>query len=240
MSSTGTGQRLGVQTVWDSTLQQHTRPLPASPRSIKNAADPYMSAALMWLAGPKRSAKSIVPRLQFSGSVIDGVALGIKLPQSIFKSVVPAFQAIVLKLSSLIVRKRVVVFDGRVVRIGFRVVSGNGGLVPSIVACKAINQIQRAMTLKQGQGKVGELTPIAYLASDDCPTASYQALLNDCYEHHVVALPDELRPFAELHLAGVANADIAEQLDCVERTVERKLALLRTMWRKLADDSLEE
>ncbi len=113
-------------------------------------------------------------------------------------------------------------------------------LLSHIVACKAINQIQRAMTLKQGQGKITELTPIAYLASDDCPTASHQALLNDCYENHVVALPDELRPFAELHLAGVANADIAEKLDCVERTVERKLALLRTMWRKLADDSVED
>ena len=109
-------------------------------------------------------------------------------------------------------------------------------LLSHIVACKAINQIQNAMTLKRGQGKVTSLTPLAFLASDESPTASHEAILQDCYEHHVGGLPDELRPFAETHLAGLSNAEIAKKLDCVERTVERKLALLRAKWRKLADD----
>lgn len=111
-------------------------------------------------------------------------------------------------------------------------------LLSHIIACKAVNQIQRAITLKRGQGKVTQLTPLAFLVSDESPTASREALLRDCYEHHVIGLPDELRPFAEMHLAGLSNAEIAEQLECVERTVERKLALLRAKWRKLADDSL--
>ncbi|MEQ8788297.1 MAG: ECF-type sigma factor [Pirellulaceae bacterium] len=112
-------------------------------------------------------------------------------------------------------------------------------LLSHIVACKAINQIQHAMTLKQGQGQVTSLTPLAYLAADSSPTSSHEALLRDCYTHYVGELPDELRPFAEMHLAGLTNAEIAQQLDCVERTVERKLALLRSRWRKLADVSLE-
>lgn len=113
-------------------------------------------------------------------------------------------------------------------------------LLSHVIACKAVNQIQRAMTLKRGQGKVTGLTPLAFLASDESPTASHEALLRDCYECHVVGLPDELRPFAEMHLAGLSNSEIAQQLDCVERTVERKLALLRTKWRKLADDEVAQ
>ncbi len=112
-------------------------------------------------------------------------------------------------------------------------------LLSHIIACKAVNQIQKATTLKRGQGKVVELTPLAFLASSDSPTASHEALLRDCYEQHVTALPDELRPFAEMHLIGLSNAEIAKKLDCVERTVERKLALLRAKWRKLADDSVD-
>jgi DNA-directed RNA polymerase specialized sigma24 family protein len=42
-----------------------------------------------------------------------------------------------------------------------------------------------------------------------------------------------------MHLAGLTSAEIAEQMDCVERTVERKLALLRSRWRKLADEPVE-
>jgi len=111
-------------------------------------------------------------------------------------------------------------------------------LLSHIVACKAINQIQHAMTLKQGQGQVTSLTPLAFLAADSSPTSSHEALLHDCYVHYVEELPEELRPFAEMHLAGLTNAEISEQMDCVERTVERKLAILRSRWRKLADDPL--
>ncbi len=112
-------------------------------------------------------------------------------------------------------------------------------LLSHIVACKAINQIQHAMTLKQGQGQVTSLTPIAFLAVDASPTSSHEALLRDCYAHYVGGLPDELRPFAEMHLAGLTNAEIAARMGCVERTVERKLALLRSRWWKLADEPIE-
>ncbi len=111
-------------------------------------------------------------------------------------------------------------------------------LLSHIVACKAINQIQHAMTLKQGRGQVTSLSPVAFLAADTSPTSSQEAILHDCYATYVGGLPDELRPFAEMHLAGLSNAEIAEHMDCVERTVERKLALLRSRWRKLADDPL--
>lgn len=112
-------------------------------------------------------------------------------------------------------------------------------LLSHIVACKAINRIKHAMTLKQGQGKVESLTPIAFLASDAGNRPDEEAILRDCYEKYVGELPDKLRDFAELHLAGLTNREIAERLDCSQRKVERKLALLRSRWQQLTDAELD-
>lgn len=113
-------------------------------------------------------------------------------------------------------------------------------LLSHIIACKAVNQIQKAMAHKRGRGGVRELTPLTFLVADESTTASQEALLKDCYEQHVHGLGDDLRPFAEMHLAGYSNAEIAAELNCVDRTVERKLALLRAKWRRLADEEISE
>jgi RNA polymerase sigma factor (sigma-70 family) len=112
-------------------------------------------------------------------------------------------------------------------------------LLSHIVACKAVNRIKHAMTLKQGHGKVGSLTPIAFLASDSAHSPDEEVLLRDCYEKYVGELPDKLRDFAELHLAGLTNREIAERLGCIQRKVERKLALLRSRWQNLTDTELD-
>lgn len=112
-------------------------------------------------------------------------------------------------------------------------------LLSHIVACKAINQIKRSLAEKRGEGKVQSLTPIAMLASDPGATPQQEAILRDCYKKYVEELPGHLRDFAELHLAGLTNAEIAGRLGCVERTVERKLALLRAQWQGLPEAELE-
>ena len=43
-------------------------------------------------------------------------------------------------------------------------------------------------------------------------------------------LPDDLRPFAVLRLMGYRNREAAEQMNCTERKVERKLNLVRDAW----------
>ena len=43
-------------------------------------------------------------------------------------------------------------------------------------------------------------------------------------------LDDELQTVARLKLEGHTNAEIAEKLDVVERTVERKLKRIRNRW----------
>ncbi len=112
-------------------------------------------------------------------------------------------------------------------------------LLSHIVACKAVNRIKHTMTLKRGEGQVQSLTPVAFLARDPANAPDEEAILRDCYEHYVGELPDHLREFAELHLAGLTNKEIAERLGCVQRTVERKLTLLRERWQALPDAKLD-
>jgi RNA polymerase sigma factor (sigma-70 family) len=50
-------------------------------------------------------------------------------------------------------------------------------------------------------------------------------------------LPTELREIAVLRLLGYLNSDIASQLGCSERTIERKLADIRECWKSEMTDS---
>jgi RNA polymerase sigma factor (sigma-70 family) len=51
-------------------------------------------------------------------------------------------------------------------------------------------------------------------------------------EELLASLDDELRQIALLRLLGYRNREIAEQLDCTERKVERKLHLVRLKWER--------
>jgi DNA-directed RNA polymerase specialized sigma24 family protein len=120
-----------------------------------------------------------------------------------------------------------------------------------VTACKAINQLEHEVgTLKRGQGHVRGESALDLLAgrssvgpglqrvAEDAHTPDEEVLLRDCYEYYLGRLPEPVREVARLHLAGLSNGEIAEKLDCVERTVERKLALLRVQWEILAAESL--
>jgi RNA polymerase sigma factor (sigma-70 family) len=65
----------------------------------------------------------------------------------------------------------------------------------------------------------------------DGPTPAEAALLNDALEHRFRKLSDPgLRQIALWKLEGYTNAEIAAQLDCTLRTVERKLERIRAYW----------
>lgn len=123
-------------------------------------------------------------------------------------------------------------------------------MLSHIVACRAINQIKREIgTAKRGAGRVmGESVfdhndaswrGIDHV-SDEAISPEEQAALSDCYEYYLNRLPESLRELAQMHLAGMTNKEMATQLHCVERTVERKLALLRQRWRELAPDDANQ
>jgi RNA polymerase sigma factor (sigma-70 family) len=63
------------------------------------------------------------------------------------------------------------------------------------------------------------------------PTPVEAAALNEALERRLQELPEEdLRRVALMKLEGYANHEIAEALQCGERSVERKLNLIRKRW----------
>ena len=111
-------------------------------------------------------------------------------------------------------------------------------LLSHIVACKAINEIKREMAKKRGGGQVRSDAILDAMVSGNDHTPLQEAILKDSYSYYLRSLPESLQPFAEMHLAGITNQEIAERRGVSERTVERKMALLRTRWQQLAGDSL--
>jgi RNA polymerase sigma factor (sigma-70 family) len=66
---------------------------------------------------------------------------------------------------------------------------------------------------------------------DHCPTAAEAAILNEALEERIQALREpELRQIAQRKLEGCSNQEIAAELKCTVRTVERKLGRIRAYW----------
>jgi DNA-directed RNA polymerase specialized sigma24 family protein len=108
-------------------------------------------------------------------------------------------------------------------------------LLTHLVACKAANQIKHEVGVqKRDAGRTQGDSVLDRLAEAPGPSPLEQALLNDCYDRYVSALPQPLRDIAELHLSGCTHKEIADQIGCVVRTVERKLALISEKWQKIA------
>jgi RNA polymerase sigma factor (sigma-70 family) len=70
----------------------------------------------------------------------------------------------------------------------------------------------------------------------DDPTPAEAALLNEALEQRFQALREPaLRLIAQKKLEGYTNQEIAQELQCTMRTVERKLERIRTYWGKAED-----
>lgn len=100
---------------------------------------------------------------------------------------------------------------------------------------KARRHARREGALKRGGGKV--IGEAALAQTDGTPLRLDEiagALPASDFDLHseelLLQLDEELRLFAVLRLFGYRNREIAEQLGCTERKVERKLALIRLVW----------
>jgi DNA-directed RNA polymerase specialized sigma24 family protein len=108
-------------------------------------------------------------------------------------------------------------------------------LLGVITARKALKQARHERAAKRGGGK---LVDQAALEGDDGDRLKLEELAAQLPTHDVdlscqeliESLEEPLRPYAVLRLLGYLNREIAVEMDCTERKVERKLQIIRMKW----------
>jgi DNA-directed RNA polymerase specialized sigma24 family protein len=118
-------------------------------------------------------------------------------------------------------------------------------LLVVITARKANRQVERQFCQKRGGGRVvgeGALAPtfagpggegdaFAQVIGRE-PTPEFAAMVAEETERHLEALGDEtLRQVAVFRMEGYSSPEIAGFLGCTARTVDRKLDLIRHVWK---------
>lgn len=107
-------------------------------------------------------------------------------------------------------------------------------LLSHIIACKVYNQVNHELTARKGGGRVQSGAQLTTLVEDSAYSPLQEAILKECYEKYVVDMPESLRRHAELFLQGCTRQEIAEKLGCADRTVDRKIALVKEYWHAIA------
>ena len=103
-------------------------------------------------------------------------------------------------------------------------------LLAVIAERKAVNLIRAEGRQKRGGGRVQADSALAWVAGSE-PTPEFAALVAEECRRLLDGLGDDsLRRVALLKMEGYANEEIAQQLGCALRTVERKLGLIRGLW----------
>ncbi len=81
---------------------------------------------------------------------------------------------------------------------------------------------------------VDDLSVLDHLGQDRGASPVDRAMLRDCYQRYVAALPPRLQAVAEMCLAGLTHREIARANRCAVRTVERKMNRVIHLWHELA------
>ncbi len=112
-------------------------------------------------------------------------------------------------------------------------------LLSHIVARRVMNLVRAEAAQRRGGTEIRTIPGLSPDTAVDTAIGPVdEAILHDCYEFYLNSVPENLRQLAELHLAGFTNREIASRMNCVERTIERKIALLRRCWRSMAGSSM--
>lgn len=112
-------------------------------------------------------------------------------------------------------------------------------LLAKITARKAINERQKQTAQKRGGGRpqlvvgpTGSDEPTRFCdPTDDELGPEFVVAMEEEMRRLLTQLPDDtLRQIAGRKLEGWTSSEIAQELGVVERTVERKLSLIRACW----------
>lgn len=113
-----------------------------------------------------------------------------------------------------------------------------------LTARKAYQERRRQQSLKRGGAGEGADQSQA-LALDEAaeldqivgaePAPEFAVMIAEQFEALLALLPtDELRQVARLRLEEYSHPEIAAKLQCTERTVHRRVALIRSLWEEAA------
>jgi RNA polymerase sigma factor (sigma-70 family) len=107
-----------------------------------------------------------------------------------------------------------------------------------LTARKASHERRRQQAQKRGGSKNnpgGEQEELDEVIGTE-PTPEFAAMIAEEFETLLNRLPDEgMREIARLRLEDYSNTEIAARLQCSERTVERRLALIRAVWEESSE-----
>ena len=104
-------------------------------------------------------------------------------------------------------------------------------LLIQITARKVVDQLRRDGRQKRGGGQVRGDSALVDVVGD-APTPEFAAMVAEETRLLLEQLAPQLRPLALAKLEGYRNDEIADQLECSVSTVERKLRLIRDIWKR--------
>lgn len=102
-------------------------------------------------------------------------------------------------------------------------------LLVTITARKTINQVKRQRAKKRTASAEEAVPDMGQLIGAE-PTPQFAAEVAEETDRLLSLLDEQLRAVALMKLEGYSNAEIAERLGVVERSVSRKLARIRVIW----------
>ena len=98
-----------------------------------------------------------------------------------------------------------------------------------ITAQKVIDRQRHESRQKRGGTRSRSAVELETIVGRE-PSPEFAALLADELQSRLHQLPEDLRKIAVAKSEGYTNDEIAAQLSCAPRTVERRLCLIRRMW----------